>query len=273
MNSLIGSLSMISRLAVSFGVLSALASVVIAASPPFPNEIIEVQPSGQKIILRLNGSRRSSWYTDQHGLTVVKRSDGSWVYAIRNENGQLAPTDLQSGVVNPRFTGLIKGISPFADGADSVRLTTPLGKCELKVVDVKKQLFEVNGYTVTPSNKGLEYAIPDKDGRLVPSGNRVGIVDPKKIGIRPGIRGFATKKRSVAESDSQKSSKDSKEKWWDSAPKVRSGASEAVKPGEAKALDSILDVDKKKVFSRRSRPEGQQKRLPAQRFKKLREGE
>lgn len=241
--------------------------------PPFPGVIIEEQPSGEKIIVRLSGTQKSSWYTDENGFTVTKRPDGSWVYAIRDETGKLAATDLQAGAINPMIAGLIKGLNPLVDGAEAVKASKPSEKCEFRILDAEKQLFEIDGFTVIPTERGLAYAIPNMYGDLVSSGSLVGVMDPHKIGIRPGIRGFKPGEHSVVDGGPKKD-KDAAEqeeglnkKWWESTPKTK-GVDPSTKDG-SKALNSILSSAKDEVFARESRSEDSPKRLPAQRFKTI----
>ncbi|MEO5803380.1 MAG: M6 family metalloprotease domain-containing protein [Verrucomicrobiota bacterium] len=76
---------------------------------PHPVEL--TQPDGAKITLHIRGDEHFNWHEDTNGFTVV-RSSGRYVYAKRGINGALAPTDLEVGKDDPKFSGLAKGVLP-----------------------------------------------------------------------------------------------------------------------------------------------------------------
>ncbi len=71
-----------------------------------PDPVLVKQPDGSSITLFLKGDEYFHWNEDETGFPVMRSADGrSWVYAIE-QLGQLAPTGVMAGSVNPLLAGL-----------------------------------------------------------------------------------------------------------------------------------------------------------------------
>ena len=96
------------------GALMLLAAVLMLTSETAwgisasPEPVLVKQPDGSSITLFLKGDEYFHWNEDGTGYPVVRSADGrSWVYAIE-QLGQLAPTSVMAGSVNPLIAGLPK---------------------------------------------------------------------------------------------------------------------------------------------------------------------
>ena len=97
------------------GALMLLAAAILVLSPgtawgvsASPEPIIVSQPGGSTITLYLKGDEYFHWNEDATGFPVVRSADGrSWVYAIE-QLGQLVPSSVMAGSVNPLLAGLPK---------------------------------------------------------------------------------------------------------------------------------------------------------------------
>jgi M6 family metalloprotease-like protein len=71
-----------------------------------PDPVIVEQPDGSILTLYLKGDEHFHWNEDTTGFPVVRSTDGrSWVYAIE-QLGQLAPSSVMAGSVDPLAAGL-----------------------------------------------------------------------------------------------------------------------------------------------------------------------
>jgi M6 family metalloprotease-like protein len=82
-----------------------LVTIVITCAPPaeavkaYPNTITRYQPDGTPIEVRMLGDERMVFHETESGYTILRRTDGWWVYADEMSNGQaaLVRTDLRVG--------------------------------------------------------------------------------------------------------------------------------------------------------------------------------
>ena len=100
-------------LAILAGALLLLAAILILTSgtaraiSASPDPVLVRQPDGSSITLFLKGDEYFHWNEDETGFPVVRSANGSWVYAIE-QLGQLSPTAVVAGSVNPLLAGLPK---------------------------------------------------------------------------------------------------------------------------------------------------------------------
>lgn len=87
----------------------------LRAMPPSPNPVEVEQPDGKKITLRIRGGERFHWFEDLNGFTVVLNKTQVYVYAALNKEGELIPTRLEVGKVNPAAAGISKGVLPMPE--------------------------------------------------------------------------------------------------------------------------------------------------------------
>ena len=87
--------------------LVALFSTELQAGPasPFPFEV--KQPDGTKMQMTLHGDEYDHCLEDPDGYTVVQK-DKWFHYAVQDESGNLAATDLKAGIDDPKARGLKK---------------------------------------------------------------------------------------------------------------------------------------------------------------------
>ncbi len=92
-------------------VLSALFGSSVALSvPAMPGLRTVKQPDGTEIKLRLWGDEWLHGYETPDGYTVVKDSNGYYVYAVRDKSGNLMPSKVKVGQAPP--AGLQKSLRP-----------------------------------------------------------------------------------------------------------------------------------------------------------------
>ena len=105
----------------------ALATLCASAVPANPTPHVFTQPDGSQVTLRLCGDEFYHFTTTTDGYTVVQRSDGAWVYAIRN-GATLAPSAVVAHDIGERT-------------ADETTLTavTPMHLTDLVAVEASKQ--------------------------------------------------------------------------------------------------------------------------------------
>ena len=111
--------SLLVGLAIVSGVLSN--SSFGSPASPFPFEV--TQPDGAKVKLRLIGGPRFHALQDLNGFTVQQTPDG-YVYANRDEKGQLVPTKFLVGKVNPQDANIPKGLLPSEQAMFDIRART-----------------------------------------------------------------------------------------------------------------------------------------------------
>ena len=78
-----------------------------AAMPAYPGPVLEQQPDGSNIELRIKGDEHFNWMEDANGYTVI-RQNGWYQYAQLDQNGNLSATGLNVGQSNPQAAGLQK---------------------------------------------------------------------------------------------------------------------------------------------------------------------
>ena len=86
-----------------------------------PNPFEVNQPDGSKISLQLRGDEWFNWLQDLQGYTVVIEKD-TYVYAMLDAQGLLAPTGVAVGSINPAAAGLTKGMLPVPEKMQELRL-------------------------------------------------------------------------------------------------------------------------------------------------------
>lgn len=76
-----------------------------------PNSIVENQPDGSTIEIRVRGDEHFNWNEDKDGYTIVLNK-GWYKYAQLDQNGRLQPTKHIVGKSNPQALSLTKRILP-----------------------------------------------------------------------------------------------------------------------------------------------------------------
>jgi len=139
------------------------------------------------------------------------------VYALRGADGDLAPTNLLVGKVNPKEAGLKPGIRPSSEAIKKRRGKSlpvdhkPAGGQRISLIPAsphaidlrqpegsKIQLYlrgdekyhwyeDVNGYTVVEVLGPFVYAVLNAKGALVPTELEVGKVKPAEHGLEKRI--------------------------------------------------------------------------------------
>ena len=184
-----------------------------ANSPP-----LEVRHSdGTPIKLYVHGDVEDRWYADVNGFTVIE-VPSRYVYALRDAQGRLAPTNLLVGNVKPKECGLQKRILPTREVIDEIRrkalpdqpnaqtagptagpVTTTPHLVEVAQADGSKIKLRFHGdakfhwyadvddFTVVHIAASYVYALRDSQGKLTATDLLVGKVDPKECGLQKGI--------------------------------------------------------------------------------------
>jgi len=107
---------MSARIRVLTAILAIVPIVVLASQaahgvPASPEVVLERQPDGSVVELRIRGDERFHWTEDRDGFTVVRRR-GWFRYADLDSRGQLVDTDLIVGRHHPAAAGLRKRMLP-----------------------------------------------------------------------------------------------------------------------------------------------------------------
>lgn len=88
----------------------------VHAMPASPHAVIEMQPDGSRVELRLRGDEYAHWTEDARGFPVL-REGGRFVYGKVDARGHLVATDLAVGRDDPEAAGLRRNMRPArADG-------------------------------------------------------------------------------------------------------------------------------------------------------------
>ena len=88
-----------------------LASGLAFGMPAYPGPVMEQQPNGFTIELRIRGDEHFNWMEDANGYTVVLNS-GWYQYATLDASGHLTASGLNVGLADPAANGLAAGILP-----------------------------------------------------------------------------------------------------------------------------------------------------------------
>lgn len=75
-------------------VLMLLVSVVTMAVPADKTPVQIKQPNGKNLTLILSGDERLNWANTLDGYTLLHDKEGSWVYAIRDAEGNMVPSSV-----------------------------------------------------------------------------------------------------------------------------------------------------------------------------------
>ncbi|MBO7120240.1 MAG: M6 family metalloprotease domain-containing protein [Bacteroidaceae bacterium] len=67
---------------------------IFYARPAYRGTTRVTQPDGSSVTIRLVGDEYLHYNTTEDGYSLVRRNDGAYVYAKKNEEGQLEPTEL-----------------------------------------------------------------------------------------------------------------------------------------------------------------------------------
>ena len=79
----------------------------LEAVPSYPFPYQYEQPDGSKTPnIYLTGDERYSWLHDNAGFTVIQDEKGWYVYAKRDEDGELVSAGVRVGKVDPKKLGL-----------------------------------------------------------------------------------------------------------------------------------------------------------------------
>jgi len=106
--------SKLTFVASAIGLTCQLAMLPMAqANTANPNPILEIQPDGTAIEIRVRGDEHLNWSEDKDGYTIV-RHQGWYKYAKQDNNGRLKASQHIVGQANPKALGLQKRILPSA---------------------------------------------------------------------------------------------------------------------------------------------------------------
>jgi M6 family metalloprotease-like protein len=97
----------------SYGLLFQLVTSTATGMPANPNIIIEKQPNGNQVELRIYGDEHGHRIETIDGFTV-KNKNGWYTYAMLNASGKLEATNYRVGSINPIHLGIQKSIKPSA---------------------------------------------------------------------------------------------------------------------------------------------------------------
>ncbi|MFO0750788.1 MAG: hypothetical protein U1F43_34730 [Myxococcota bacterium] len=94
--------------------------------PATPEPQLASQPDGSAFLRVLRGDERDSHMETLDGYSIVRAADGTWVFAELDAHGELAPTDLVVGAVDPGLTGLVPHLQRLARAPEPPRPPAPL---------------------------------------------------------------------------------------------------------------------------------------------------
>lgn len=113
-----------------------------------PNPILERQPDGTMIEIRVKGDEHFNWNEDKDGYTIL-RHNGWYKYATKESNGRLKASPHVVGQANPKALGLQKRLKPSkavqaqsskkiaSANADAPQRVTPVGAVNNLVVMIR----------------------------------------------------------------------------------------------------------------------------------------
>ncbi|GLX79128.1 hypothetical protein tinsulaeT_24680 [Thalassotalea insulae] len=106
--------SKLATIAAALGLSCQLAlSPLALANQASPHLVLDKQPDGTIIQLRVKGDEHFHWNEDNNGYTIVKHQ-GWYKYAKKDNNGRLKASSHIVGKANPKALGLQKGLKPSA---------------------------------------------------------------------------------------------------------------------------------------------------------------
>ncbi len=111
------------------------------------------QPNGKAIQLYYRGDVYFSWYEDEAGYTVLRKS-GAYYYAQLNGQGELVVTEWLVGSVNPSAVGLRPGILPSAEVINRIRAASTVKPISYAAPDpslIREGFMVVEGDMVLPT--------------------------------------------------------------------------------------------------------------------------
>ena len=131
--------------AVGFCGQMALAPIAMA-NQANPNPVLERQPDGTFIEIRVKGDEHFNWNEDKDGYTIL-RDKGWYKYAEKGNNGHLKASNHLVGKANPKALGLQKRLKPSAavqaktskriSAASETQKIAPLGAVNNLVVMIR----------------------------------------------------------------------------------------------------------------------------------------
>lgn len=189
------------------------------ASVKAAHDSIEVTQDGKSLTLiahQDNGESR--WYEDEQGYAVTLDKSGTYVFALRDAEGELTPSPVPVGAIDPALAGFRTGIQPgvapqnvkeepyeLKGNSAKPAISPNPNPLVIEQAGQTSQLYflgvirkvpwyeDERGYTVTTSRgEGEErlyaYAVRDAAGDLAPTPLLVGAIDPARAGLQKGIR-------------------------------------------------------------------------------------
>ena len=171
-----------------------------------PKAVPVLQPDGTKANLYLRGDEKRHWYEDGEGYLVLE-VPRKYVYALRGPQGELVPTSIEVGTVDPAACGLVPGVRPSAAALERLRQRKARVdgggvkkiSANPKPVQVRAGGKEVilqlrgderyhwyedsEGFTVLELARRYVYALRGPDGKLIPTPLLVGKVKPGACGL------------------------------------------------------------------------------------------
>ncbi|NNE06783.1 MAG: M6 family metalloprotease domain-containing protein [Xanthomonadales bacterium] len=143
---------------VIFFTFSLLASGLAWGIPAYPGAVIESQPDGTQLELRIRGDEHFNWMEDANGYTVVR--EGGWYhYATLDGNGNLVSSGLVVGQADPAAAGLSPRTLPAPSVQSQSALAVPASQ------DVTVDVLPLG----TVKNLVILVRFSDHTGRTQPS--------------------------------------------------------------------------------------------------------
>lgn len=99
-----------------------LLSSSLYSAPAFPGAAKKTQPDGTEISIHLRGDEFQKWNEDSKNYTILKNSDNYWVYGLKNDLGQLYPSEHVVGKVDPDTLNISKSMQPVTLSTRSTNL-------------------------------------------------------------------------------------------------------------------------------------------------------
>jgi len=86
-------------------------SNAIYAVPADPKPITITQPNGKTLTFYQKGDENLSWAVTEDGYTLLRNNNGNWVYAIKNNMGNMVASDVLATNINQRSSKDVKFLS------------------------------------------------------------------------------------------------------------------------------------------------------------------
>ncbi len=155
-----------------FLLLFAFAASAAFAVPATPFPVVHHQPDGSAITVRLYGDRFFSYRTTEDGYVIFQNEDGYYVYAERDDNGELVPSSVIARDAEKRTAqdrSFLSKYTPHEPFSESTMQKVPKHRgCELvdehedeELQKVFPSTGNVRGLVILVNFKDLKYVVPN----------------------------------------------------------------------------------------------------------------